>query len=272
MRSRHSLLSIFILFALLLSDSAQAQTNNTVPKKKRIKPIHTELSVGGRLATDGWSLFLDKGWVKSDDRKKDLFYDVKLFQIEFSEKKHPKEKKGSNNLGPISTEGSKPFIYGKVNNFYTLKLGYGGRKMIAGKPDPGAVSIHLVYLGGLAVGFQKPYYIEAYVSQGGGALLPETITYTDSTQEAFLARQYIIGSAGFSEGLSEIQFKPGVHAKLGAHFDFGVSRTSKLAIETGASIEYYFSDIKLMAEQTDRPYFANLYMSFQIGKRWPKKK
>ncbi len=268
MRSKLRLLSILFLFTFLLCDTVEAQTRVAPVRKKRIKPIHTELSVGGRLNTDGWSIFVDKGWVKSDDRKKDLFYDIKLFQVEFSEKKHPKERKQSNSVGPLTSDGAKPFIYGKVNNFYSLKLGYGGRKMIAGKPDPGAVSIHAVYVGGLTVGFEKPYYIDVVNASGE----VESITYTDTTMYEFLTPQFIVGGSGFSEGLSDMKFRPGVHAKVGLHFDFATSRKTKLAVEAGASIEYYFSDIKLMANQTDRPYFGNLYMSFQIGKRWPKKK
>ena len=279
MRSKLRLLSIFTLMALLSSTGMYAQNTTTdanaaaMARKKKIKPIHSELSAGLRLNTDGWSIFVDKGWVKSDDRKKDLFYDVKLLQIEFSEKKHPKERKASNDEAAIASQDASPFIYGKVNNFYSLKLGYGGRKMIAGKLDQGAVSIHAVYVAGLSVGLLKPYYIDAYVMEPGSSVFtPKAIKYEDDTKEPFLTKRYIIGSSGFSEGLSELSIKPGVHAKAGFHFDFAVARTSKLAVETGVSIEYYFSKIQLMANQTERSYFGNLYMSFQIGKRWPKKK
>ena len=241
-------------------------------KKKRIKPIHSELSLGARLNTDGWSFFIDKAWVKSEDRKRDLFYDVKLLQIEISEKKHPMQKKGTNNLGPTGTDGAKPFIYGKINNFYTLKIGYGRRKMIAGKPDPGSVSIHLVYLAGLSIGFQKPYYIETVAPQGNGGVIQESISYSDSTKDKFLSRPFIVGSSGFSKGFSDLKIVPGIHAKTGLHFDFAATRTTKLAIETGVGIEYYFSEVPLMANQKANALFGNLYVSFQLGKRWPKKK
>src|SRR5690606_8878525 len=143
-----------------------------------------ELSFGLRLNTDGWSVFADKGYVKSEDRKSDYFYNIRLFQVEFGEKKHPKEIKRSNNLGAsYGEEKAKPFIFGKINNFYSLKLGYGARKMIAGKPEQGTVSIHWVYLGGLALGMEKPYYIEAYVPQDNfGTLVQQTIKYTDETK------------------------------------------------------------------------------------------
>lgn len=239
------------------------------PKIKKPKPIRSEFSFGFRLNTDGWSVFADKGYVRSEDRQSDYFYNVRLFQVEFGEKKHPKEIKRSNNLGSsYGEEKAKPFVFGKINNFYNLKLGYGARKMIAGKPEHGTVSIHWVYLGGLTVGIEKPYYVEAYVPQDNfGTLIQQTIKYSEETKESFLTRQYIIGSAGFGRGLNEVKVVPGIHAKTGLHFDFATSKKSKLAIETGVSAELYTRKIELMANQDAVPYFTSIYASFQFGKR-----
>src|SRR5690606_4292420 len=116
---------------------AQNLTRDSIPIPVRVKrppPVKHELSGGLRLNTDGWSLFLDRGKVKSTDRTTDYYYDLNFWQIEFSEKKHPMEIKRSNTIGS-SVDAAKPFIYGKVSNFYTFKIGYGKRKLIAGKPE-----------------------------------------------------------------------------------------------------------------------------------------
>ncbi|MEZ5015477.1 MAG: hypothetical protein R2800_00365 [Flavipsychrobacter sp.] len=245
-------------------------TQNSLLAKKKIKPIRTELSVGIRLNTDGWSVFADKGWVKGAGRKRDLFYDVNVFQVELGEHKHVKEIKRTNNLGTFTSEAAKPFIFGKLNNFYNLKLGYGKRKMLAGKPVLGAVAIHWVYLGGITVGFLKPYYIEAYVDKDQtGVFTQEAIKYEESTKEVFLSRPNIIGSAGFSKGIGETKIVPGAHAKTALHFDFAGTRKMKLAIETGINAEIYTSSIPLMANQKEVPYFVNMYVALQFGKRWP---
>src|SRR6185312_9592978 len=126
-------------------------------RPKRPKPITRELSFGPRLNSNGWGIFADLGKVLADDDKhRDMFYNIKLFQFEFDEVKNPKEIK-SNNIDQSTGQEQKTYIYGKINDFYTLKLGYGFRKLIAGKPDPGCVSLHWVGVGGLSVGILKPY-------------------------------------------------------------------------------------------------------------------
>ena len=232
------------------------------PVVKKPKPITSEISGGFRLNTDGWGIFVDKGWVKSEEKERDYFYNTQLLQIEFGEKKHPKEIKRSNNIGS-GADKAKPFIFGKINNFYALKFGYGGRKMIAGKPEQGNVSIHWVYLGGLSLGLQKPYYL---IVQPNGESA-RTIKYSDTTAEIFLTRNYIIGGAGLSQGLGEVQIIPGAHLKTGFHFDFAASKFTKMAVEVGANAEFYTKDIELMALQKATPYLFNFYAAVQFGKR-----
>ncbi|RYD55767.1 MAG: hypothetical protein EOP56_14485 [Sphingobacteriales bacterium] len=238
-------------------------------RPKKPKPISKEFSGGFRLNSDGWSVFIDKGTVQSEEKFSDLFYDIKLMQLEFTEKKHPKELKRSNGTpgGPtFGGDKAKPFVYGKVNNFYGLKFGYGKRKMIAGKPDPGTISIHWVYLGGLVAGLEKPYYVKAYVVEKG-AEVEKDIKYTDSTQGYFLNNFRVIGGSGFSQGLGEIKVVPGIHAKTGLHFDFASGRHTKMAIEMGVNAEFYMRSIAIMANQKARPIFMNVYASVQFGKR-----
>jgi hypothetical protein len=279
------LLSAMMLFLVFVSEAqtTQVATDTTKsfakpatvqkpivkPKIKKPKPIRTEFSGGLRLNSDGWSLFVDKGWVKSEEKFSDQFYNIRSVQFELSEKKHPKEIKRSNNLGSISDEKIKPFIFGKVNNFYTIKLGYGMRKMIAGKPEHGTVSVHWVYTGGLSAGLLKPYYIEAYVRENNGLFTQKSIKYSDpKDKDYFLAQNNIIGSSGFSKGLNEISVVPGLYVKTGLHFDFAKIKDKKLAVETGVSAELYSQKIEIMASQNAVPYFVNVYASIQFGKRW----
>lgn len=266
-------ISTILFITLLLADvsPAFAQLNMDsaaiARRQNRPKPIKRELSVGFRVNSDGWSVFADRGTIAGSSRESDKFYDVMLWQLEFSEKKHPQETKRTSISSQGGTESS-PFIYGKINNFYSLKLGYGKRKMIAGKPDPGTVAVHWVYLGGLSLGVEKPYYYEAFINGGG----LEAVRYTDTTEYIFSDDAQIVGSAGFTEGISEVKLLPGIHGKTGLHFDFAASRKTKLAIETGISIEVYSRAVQLMAFQDHTPYFVNMYLSIQAGKRWPEKK
>lgn len=279
---KHSSTYIIILSLLLLADTSFAQTNmdrDKIPvptRKKRPKPIKHEISYGLRLNTDGWSIFLDRGKVKEPDRTTDYFYDLRFWQVEFQEKKHPMEIRRTN-ISANQGEASKPFIFGKTNNFYALKVGYGKRKRLAGKPslknevERGAVSVHWVYLAGLSVGLEKPYHIDAYVLENGVSVL-KSITYTDTTAEAFTTPENIVGSSGFGEGIGNTKIVPGLHAKTALHFDFANSKKRKLAVETGLNVEFYTRAISMMVGQNDVPYFVNAYVSFQLGKRWSQKK
>ncbi len=120
------------------------RSTDTVKKPRQIiskppsgpKPIKHEASLGIRLNSDGWSVFTDLGKVKTQDSKhSDMFYNVRFWQIELTEKKDPREEKKKSDNG----SGTNSYIYGKINNFYALKLGYGYRRMLVGKPDPGSV-------------------------------------------------------------------------------------------------------------------------------------
>lgn len=263
--------------AFLMSQSAMAQGSGSnslninsktagQPKKpviKKPKPLTKEFSVGLRVNSDGWGLFVDRGRLRSEDRNPDMFHNVRIIQVELSERRHFKEIKAANASSTTpGTASPSSFIYGKTNNFYTFKVGFGNRKMIAGKPEQGTVSIHWVYLGGLSIGLLKPYYID--VSNG---FETKSIAYSDSTKDQFINYSQIIGSSGWSKGLGDIKIVPGFHLRTGFHFDFANNKRAKMAIETGATLEYYTSEIQQMAMQKEQSMFFNVYAAFQFGKR-----
>lgn len=247
-----------------LGDSTQV-VNTAVkpPKVKGPRPLRGELSGGLRLNTDGYGIFVDKGWLKGGDefgqKNRDKHFHVRLLQFELSERKHPKEIRSNNALGGIGLQPSS-YILGKVNNFYMFKIGYGRRQMIAGKPDPGTISIHWVYLGGFSAGLVKPYYLNL---QRNG----ET-KYNDTIVRDFISPNNIIGKAPFTKGLNELKFVPGLYAKTGLHFDFASRRKGLMALEVGASGEYYTQKILQMVGQDPKALFLNFYASLQFGKRW----
>lgn len=243
------------------TDSAKTTTQPRVIKHiKKPKPVDKEFSFGARLNTDGWGIYAQRGKSKSDMRESEYFYNLRYWEVEFDEKKHPKEIKRTSDLSNFNDTKPRAFVYGKVNNFYSLKLGYGFRRMIAGKPDPGTVSIHWFYSGGLSLGLLKPYYIELYDGS--------SIKYTDSTKEEFLNKNDIVGSAGFAKGVGEMKFAGGAYGKTGLHFDFAASKKTILAIEFGINAEVYTQAVQIMANQKDVPYFVNIFGSFQFGRRW----
>lgn len=254
-----------------ISSATDSARKATVPIKrvvaKKPKPIANELSGGLRLNTNGWSLFAERGVVQTEETKyRDLFHNVNFVYLELSERKHPKETRTTISGDP---QGTRPFIFGKINNFYNVRAGVGRRKMIAGKPEGGTVSVHWVYGGALALGMLKPYYVEALVANpNSGFFEQQTIKYNDETKATFLNENFIVGATGFSKGLNELKLVPGVQAKTGLHFDFAQRKRTKLAVEMGMSAEVYTKRIEIMANQKAVPYAMNIYASIQAGKRW----
>jgi hypothetical protein len=239
---------------------------NTAQKAAHVKlppVLRGELSGGLKLNSDGWSIFVDKGYLRGGDRfgaiNRDKFFHVRLFEFELSEIKHPKEVKANSILPGISfLPGA--YILGKINSFYQFKIGYGRRQLIAGKPDPGTISIHWVYLGGFSAGLLKPYYLEL-LSLG-------EVKYTEGIETDFVSPGNIKGKAPFGKGLDETKFIPGVYFKTGLHFDFSTKRNGLTALETGISGAYYTQKIVQMVRQDPKQFFFNFYASLQFGKRW----
>ncbi len=246
------------IYSSLPDTIRSASTAKVAPKGP--KPIKHEVSLGYRVHTNGWGAYLDIGKVKAKNVKQsDMFYNVRFWQVELTEKKHPKQEKLVVDENASGQSGS--YIYGKMNNFYGLKLGYGIRRMIAGKPDPGSVSIHWVNVVSASLGMLKPYYLSVKSD-------PNAIKFSDATKANFMDQTLAVGSAGFAQGLSELKMIPGGAIKSALHFDFAANRKSVLAVETGINFEYYSEPVPLMVNQEAVPYFCDLFISLQFGKRW----
>ncbi|SKA40127.1 hypothetical protein SAMN04488128_105125 [Chitinophaga eiseniae] len=217
-----------------------------------------DFSVGARLNTDGWSGFVEMGYRKS--RKV-----VNYFQFEFAEKKDPKETKRQGTGGSGFSFTERPFIYGKVNNFYQAKLGIGQRYLIGGKANKNGVEVDAIYYGGLTLGLLKPYYVNVKSQDG-----PEREVKYDpnNPDNNFLKEDKIIGAAGFGKGWSDLNFVPGLHARAGLRFDWAHFNEIVSALEVGVNAEVYSKKIQIMAEQKDKQFFFNAYVSLQFGKRW----
>lgn len=253
-----------IKFRDRLGDSTKlVNTAVKPPKVKGPKPLRGELSGGIRLSTDGYGIFVDKGWFRGGEdfgqSNRDRFYHVRLLQFELLERKHPKEIRSNGVLPGLSFQPSS-YILGKINSFYAFKIGYGRRRLIAGKPDPGTISIHWTYLGGLSAGLLKPYYLNLRSSGD--------TKYADSLLRQFISPENITGKSSFGKGFNEIKVIPGIYVKTGLHFDFATGRKSVMALETGVNLEYYTSKIQQMVGQDPNALFFAFYASLQFGKRW----
>ena len=271
MVSRLTLLFSLVLLlptTTLLSQNIGVTTFNKRPeKKKRKPPITQEFAFGVRLNSDGWSVIAERGFINRYENRTSFLW------MDFSEKKHPKEHKQlnetyaaifPNQIAPL------PFKYGKINNFYQFKAGYGQKRALTGKLDKKNVVVNWTYGVGAAIGFLKPYYLEVQPIFNDPSTR-EMIKYTgEQQQKDFLNEGIIVGGTFFTQGIGEVKIKPGLAARTGFYFDYTPSETSFLGIEIGTSIEMYPEVIPLMAETNNNSTFVNLYVDIRYGKRWRK--
>ncbi len=211
-----------------------------------------QFAFGLKLNSDGYGLSYEIGWMKS------LRW-TNILQIELNEKKSPKEYKVSVADNPY-TSGT-PFIYGKQNYFYQLKVGFGQQYMIGGKGNKNGIAVSGIYAGGLSLGILRPYYVQ--VSDSTGEI--ENIKFNQNDSAQFLEGVY--GGTGLGTGWNELKFKPGLHAKLALRFDYGKYNEVLSAVEVGMNAEYYFSQVPIMVIAPNHSFFLNGYISLLFGKR-----
>lgn len=211
--------------------------------------------LGFKFSTDGYGISYEKGKIKSP-------YKTTLYQIELNEKKHRKESKQSRSDGAVVF--GNPFIYGKQNNFYQLKLGIGQQYMLGGKANKNGVAVYVVMAGGLSVGLLKPYFLDVESPPNSGQV--KTIKYTQADSATFMGNS-ILGAAGFFTGWGDVKIAPGAHAKTALRFDWGRFNNTISAAEVGFNLEYYPGKIEQMVGLQANTLFFNGYISFLFGSR-----
>ena len=213
---------------------------------------------GAKLYSDGWGGFFERGYMKTVNK-------ATLFSLEIGERKHPKEDKNVKQDQQTGFIFGNPYVYGKQNSFYFLKLGYGQSYLIGGKGNRNGVAVSAIYGGGLSLGFLKPYYLNvrdtnAAVRWYGDGRKSDTY-FLDATPNG------ILGKAGFFKGFNELKFKPGVHAKAALRFDWGRYNELVSAVDAGVNAEFYFSDMPIMVYNDPKKFFLNVFVAIEFGKR-----
>jgi hypothetical protein len=223
--------------------------NNLLKQEEEGEIIFSKQSAFGiKLNTDGYGLSYEIGRFKSARV-------ANIFQIEINEKKHKKEKRTS----LLNGFNFNSVIYGKLNNFYQVKLNAGQQRIIGGKGNKNGVAVMAVYTGGLAVGLQKPYFVDVV----DNAQQRYRKTYPTIIDSGYIEQ----GASGFTVGWNKVQPKFGLSAKGALRFDYGRFNETVSAIEVGLNAEYYFGKVAQMTYSPERSFFFNAYISLLLGRR-----
>ena len=268
---------IFTLFFFLLPIFLFAQDSTEIKsrrqdrkseKRERISAMikqeeegilvyHKQNAFGLQPRTDGYGIFYEIGRMKTPRF-------TNLYLIEFTEIKHPKEER-------TQSDGffNNSYIYGKVNNFYQLKLGFGQQYILGQKGNKNGIAVMGIYQGGLSMGLLRPYYINI-TEPGVGQ---RDIKYQSADSTLFLGSA-VNGSSGLGKGWDELSLKPGAFVKTSLRFDFGRYNEMVQAVQIGISLEAFSDKIEIMAPNIGnkpgpeaKQLFFQGHIAFLFGRR-----
>lgn len=208
---------------------------------------------GIKLNTDGYGISYEKGKFKTPRK-------TRLLMFELNEKKHKKEDKDAGSFDIFGNVNQ--YIFGKQNNFFQFKAGYGYQYLIGGKSNKNGIAVSALWAGGLSLGMEKPYYVDV-----------QDLETNDRTRKTFdqifedPGKYAVLGASGFTVGWGELKVNPGAHAKGALRFDYGRFNEVVSAIEAGVNLEYYAKGVPQMVYNDPKHLFFNAYVTLLFGKR-----
>lgn len=229
------------------------QRTNAIIKQEEegVISYNKHTAFGLQLRSNGYGVFLEKGKMVSPRW-------ANVYTLELSEIMHNKEERSSSAQGFLLGNS---FKYGKVNNFYQAKLGFGRQYIFGQKGNKNGVAVIGTAQGGLSMGLEKPYYLQINDDN-----TDRDVRYTPEDSALFVSGN-IIGSSGFTKGWSEVKLRPGVFAKTSLRFDFGAYNESITALEIGISADAYAKKIQQMLFSDPKQFFFQLHVAIVFGNR-----
>jgi len=225
-----------------INDMAKQDEEGVITYKK-------SFAFGAKLTTDGYGVFFELG--RASSVRKSI-----LYQLEISERKDVKEDKQTSYFS-----NSAPYIYGKENFFYPVKLGVQQQILLGNKSNKNGVAITANYGGGITAAILRPYYLQV---QNGNSI--QYVKYNSPDSALFLSGN-ILGGPGLNKGWNELTVTPGLYAKAAVRFDYGTFNEIISAIEVGVTAEYYDKKIPQMVYNPEKQFFFGGYVAIIFGKR-----
>lgn len=276
----------FIWVAVLSSLPMLAQKTKKEKKEERKQQINDLIkqeeegviaykkhtTFGFKLTTDGYGGFMEIGRAQSVTK-------ALLFQLDISERKHPKEEKQTNVSIPTSS-----FIYGKINYFYPLKLGVQQQILLGNKTNRNGISVTANYGGGISLAFLRTYNLEINDKERGNRKLlryesndstlvstttipptyqMDSILFTDNNS----LEELQVSGTGLGKGWNQMKVTPGLYVKGGFRFDYGKYNELLDAIEVGITAEFYSKKVPQLVFSNPQQYFITAYVGIMFGKR-----
>ena len=188
--------------------------------------------------------------------------DFNSFITEFSigSIKHPKEVKVPAN----AYYNLSRFVYGKMNECYTLKGGIGWQKELYQKSDKGSVSIRRYSIVGITTAILKPIYYIIYVDANGDAFIDYEVSEKFNYSQ-HLQMVDIKSKDSFFKGINELSLVPGIFFKTGLVVEFGKQEKYISAIDGGIKVEAFPKNLPIMAYAKNYQIYPVFYVGYRFG-------
>ena len=258
--------ALFVLLSTALAQGTFQPRNPNGLEENKGLVYDKEFTVDFRVHTNGYALALNFGTLKT-------YYRTRYMHFELGEIKHPKEYRNTFDLNFSPGQDSRSFIFGKQNNLFVLRGGIGEKRYFSEKAKKRGLAVGISYEAGPALGLLKPYYLDLSFTNDPSSPTDDVVSvekYSPENAEDFLNTDRINGATGFTRGLGELRIRPGIQAKAAVHFDWGAFDEFVKGFEAGVMADIFFTKMPIMVEIDDvenRPYFLNLNLSLQLGKR-----
>lgn len=261
--------TVLRIFGLLIVCILQLQAQTIVNPRlddglRRGLLFKEEKSFQLSLHTNGYQLGYRKGEIKK-------YYLTNFYQIEFGNIRHPREFRQSLRSQTLlrSLTNVSGYTYGKQNALMALRAMVGQTHYLGEKAKRRGVAVGVNYQGGVALGMLKPYYLllKRLDVNNHSAITSKEEKYSEENAAFFLDPTKITGHAGFSTGLNQVKFVPGLTGKGSMHFSWGPEDNYVRVLEAGLQLDLFTKKMPIMVIENNQPYFLNLFLSLQFGKR-----
>jgi len=212
----------------------------------------------------------------TDNARINTTYAVELVGI-----RHPQEYRFS--VSSLNNN-AQSFVRGKANYLYSLRLQYGKDVILFRKAPQEGVQVNAVFAGGVSLGMLKPYMVRYDVSSTGAGLgrVEDLPFYRFNIEDAGeFQRLYgapftedrVLGRGAFFAGFDQMEFVPGLNAKVGLSFEASAFKNSLTGAEVGFSLEVFSQKMQILnigfagAEVKNYSTFAALYLTAFFGGR-----
>lgn len=267
----HKLINTRILLILIIlgGNIYQVSAQYEIPTEERIF-FRNERSYAGALHSNGWAA--NFRYASRIDAFSSYIIDIDVGTIQ-----HPKEIKSQSYY--IGGWG-RSFVFGKTNDVILLRAGAGYQKELFSKYDVGGISIRYFMTGGFSLSALKPIY---YKKITGFNSYTGYVTYERSLFDAdYMQSIYdIYDREPFYVGLGETRVLPGIFARAGLCFEYGIDDEDLNALEGGVQLEGFLRKLEILATEDNRQLFVSLFVSYRFGKvldarlagekKWPRK-